>query len=141
ITFEPHRSKLVGDRAHVLFDSARIPGEIVDCLVVRKSFLESKRQTVKALIQSWFETRDYLNDHRQAACEKMAPREQVSPEAMERSLSLIEIPSLERNKELLETKRERTYESFKAMEREMRAAGISTGALPGIESLDGGALP
>ena len=60
---------------------------------------------------------------------------------MERSLSLIEIPSRETNRELLVTARQKTYENFKAMHREMLRAGISAGALPPIDTLEGGLVP
>ncbi|HEV8542932.1 MAG TPA: ABC transporter substrate-binding protein, partial [Verrucomicrobiae bacterium] len=141
ITFEPHRSKLLQAGGHVLFDSAQIPGEIVDFLVVRKSLIETRRKSLEMLIRAWFEAREYLIAERKSACAKMALREQVSPAEMEKSLSLIEIPSLEKNRELLVTARQKTYENFKAMHQEMLRSGISSGALPEIASLEGGLLP
>jgi NitT/TauT family transport system substrate-binding protein len=40
--------------AQSLFDSAALPGEIADCLVVRRSVLEDHPNFAKALLESWF---------------------------------------------------------------------------------------
>ncbi len=40
--------------AHSLFDSAQLPGEIADLLVVRRSVLQEHPNFAKALLESWF---------------------------------------------------------------------------------------
>ena len=67
VTFEPMRSRLLSAGGHLLFDSRQMPGQIVDLLVVRRSFVlrmgGRNRPLVRALAEGWF-----------AAVERMAAR-------------------------------------------------------------------
>lgn len=48
ITFEPIRSQLLAAGLRVIFDSAELPGEIVDVLVVRADLVEHRVQQLRA---------------------------------------------------------------------------------------------
>jgi len=54
ITFDPMRKKIIDMGGHVLFDSSRIPGEIVDVLVVRAEKIHLFKQNIKDLRRAWF---------------------------------------------------------------------------------------
>lgn len=104
VTFEPARSKLLQTGARQVFDSTKIPGEIVDVLVVRQDVLEHQSKTVQALLEGWFKALDYMEQHPQDAARRVAPREGVSPEAFLASLKLLEIPNLAENRIMLSAK-------------------------------------
>jgi outer membrane protein OmpA-like peptidoglycan-associated protein len=55
ITWEPYVSQmLTNDQLHVLVDSSRFTGYIVDCLVVSRDFLLKNQATVEAVLEAYF---------------------------------------------------------------------------------------
>ncbi|MBA4149262.1 MAG: ABC transporter substrate-binding protein [Verrucomicrobia bacterium] len=54
ITCEPFSSRLQTSGATVLFDSAQMPGEIVDVLIVREKTLRSHPRALANLLSGWF---------------------------------------------------------------------------------------
>ncbi len=101
VTFEPVRSNLLKFGAKVLFDSSKIPGEVVDVLVTRQDLLKTHKATMEKLIQGWFRALDYRKQHPEDADRRMAQREQVIPEQFTESLKLLQIPDLRTNLTLL----------------------------------------
>ncbi len=101
VTFEPVRSNLLKVGAQVLFDSSKIPGEVVDVLVTRRDLLRTRKATIEKLVQGWFRALDYRKQHPQDADRRMAPREQVTPEQFTESLKGVQIPDLQANLTLL----------------------------------------
>jgi flagellar motor protein MotB len=57
VLWEPFVSKLLKEypQAHILIDSSRFRGYIVDVLVVEKKFLEKNREDVEAIVQAYYE--------------------------------------------------------------------------------------
>lgn len=72
ITFEPMRSALIKQGATVLFDSHRIPGRILDVLVVRAEHIEAHRKALQTLVGARFRGLDYVAKHPQDAAERLA---------------------------------------------------------------------
>lgn len=97
VTFEPYRSRLLAAGARVLFDSSDTPGEVLDLLIVRKEVVDERLALLQRLVDGWFEAREHLLRNPQAAAEKMARREETSPEAFLESLKGLQIPSREQN--------------------------------------------
>ena len=137
VTFEPHRSKLLSRGAHVIFDSSQIPGEICDLLVVHKSLIETRPDTLRLLIRSWFESAQYLTANPRRACELMAKREHASPYDFACSLKLIEIPRLEQNLEFFGNNAQAGCARLEEIHTRLARAGIMRGPSPGAELLDG----
>ena len=102
VVFEPERSELLADGANELFDSSRIPGEIVDVLLVRDRLLETRPGDVRALADGWFGARELLERTPERALPIMAAREGVSEATMRRSLTGMEIPDRAANRRLLD---------------------------------------
>ncbi|AEF99570.1 hypothetical protein Metme_1136 [Methylomonas methanica MC09] len=75
VTFEPMKSRLAAKGFHNLFDSSRIPGEIVDTLVVREG-TEPSREVV--LIQAWQLGLRQLQADPQKAASLLAPSVELS---------------------------------------------------------------
>ncbi|MFY0524353.1 ABC transporter substrate-binding protein [Archangium gephyra] len=87
VTFEPYCQRLAAVGAHKLFDSASIPGEIVDVLVVRKDFLEAWPRQVDALLRGWFATLAWKQQHPEEAMQRMAGRLGLEPRRLQEALS------------------------------------------------------
>jgi NitT/TauT family transport system substrate-binding protein len=137
VTFEPHRSRLLSRGAHVIFDSSQIPGEISDLLVVHQSLIESRPDTIRHLVRSWFESAQYLSANPRRACESMAKREHVSAYDFAASLKLIEIPRQEENLEFFKDNARAGCAKLEQIHKQMSRAGIVGGPAPMAALLDG----
>ncbi len=80
VTFEPVKSRLLAAGGRVLFDSSKIPGEIVDVLVVRREALQARRAQLVHLLRAWFEALAYMRAKPEDAARRMAPRLGLPPE-------------------------------------------------------------
>ncbi|MBF0549582.1 MAG: ABC transporter substrate-binding protein [Deltaproteobacteria bacterium] len=98
VTFEPVKTQLIKKGAVVLFDSTKIPGEIVDVIVVRRSYLHDHPEQIESLVQNWFKALDYLKRNPQDAAQRMAARENLTPDQMGVALAGIIFPDREENR-------------------------------------------
>ena len=97
VTFDPYRTRLLGSGATTLFDSTRIPGEIVDLVAVRKSVLDQQPKAVQVLLAGWFKAIDYLEREPQDAARRMGVRQQTTGEQFQAALGGLHIPSRAEN--------------------------------------------
>jgi NitT/TauT family transport system substrate-binding protein len=74
VAYSPYCQRMVAAGAHVLFDSTRIPNEIVDVLVVRRGYLEANPEQVDALLKGWFAALAFIRDNPAEAAGHMGPR-------------------------------------------------------------------
>ena len=102
VTFEPVRGKLLARGAHILFDSSRIPGEIVDVLLVRSSYLQQYPDAVTVLVRGWFRAMTYTKRAPDEALARMARREGVSEAEYRDALRGLNLPDRDENLRLLE---------------------------------------
>lgn len=101
VTFEPVRGKLLAHGAHILFDSSRIPGEIVDVVLVRTDYLQRHPQVVADLVRGWQQAQDYMTRTPDDALARMARREGLTVDEMRVALRGVHLPSREENRKLL----------------------------------------
>lgn len=101
VTFEPVKTKLIAAGAIKIFDSSRIPGEIVDVLVVRSDYLERNTEKVRKLIEGWFRALKYMQTNQLHAAKLMAKREGLNEEEFLKSLSGLKFPDLRENRLML----------------------------------------
>jgi NitT/TauT family transport system substrate-binding protein len=97
VTFDPYRAELLRNGATMLFDSTRIPGEIVDLVAVRASVLDKQPKAVQSLLVGWFKAIDYLGREPSDAARRMGIRQQTSGEQYLAALRGMHIPSREEN--------------------------------------------
>jgi NitT/TauT family transport system substrate-binding protein len=74
--FTTQALKLPGSRA--LFTSKDFPGAIPDHLVVSRQLIKTHPEQVQALVNTWFDTLDYIRKHREEAYSIMAKRANVT---------------------------------------------------------------
>lgn len=101
VTFEPHRSTLLAAGAATVFDSSKIPGEIVDVLLTRRELSDSQSQALAALVSGWFRGLDHLRQHPDDAARRSAPRANVTPQQFLDSLQGLQLYDLQDNLRML----------------------------------------
>lgn len=101
VTFDPVREKLVNAGAKTLFDSSKLPGEIVDVLYIRRDVLEKNREAADALAAGWFRALGYLQKNPDDAARRISPRENLPPEEFLKSLKGLRFPGIKENMALL----------------------------------------
>ncbi len=76
VTFEPFRTQLLAKGAVEIFNSKQIPMEITDVTVITDSAYRDSPGLAANLVDSWYETLDYITSQQQAAYARMASRMQ-----------------------------------------------------------------
>ncbi len=101
VTFEPVKAKLISAGAHVIFDSSRIPGEVVEVLVARRRLLSDRSGDVAALKEAWYRALDYRRTHGSDAIRRMARIQATTPEVFQEAMKSLVVASREENERLL----------------------------------------
>ena len=101
VTFDPYRAQFLQAGARTLFDSAQIPGEIVDLLAVRASAIDKEPKAIQALLAGWFDAIDYMARNPKDAARQMGIRQQTSGEQFLAAQKGLHVPSREENLRML----------------------------------------
>lgn len=101
VTFDPYRAQMLAHGAATLFDSTRIPGEIVDLIAVRQSVLDKHPKTTQTLLAGWFKAINYLQRDPADAARRMGIRQQTTGEQYLAALRGLHIPSRDENLRML----------------------------------------
>jgi len=101
VTFDPYRAQFLRGGATTLFDSTRIPGEIVDLVAVRASVLEKRPKTIQALLTGWFGAIDYMKNDPMDAARRMGIRQQTTGEQFLQAQQGLKVPSRDENLKML----------------------------------------
>ncbi|EIJ41525.1 ABC-type nitrate/sulfonate/bicarbonate transport system, periplasmic component [Beggiatoa alba B18LD] len=101
VTFEPIRSHLLAAHAIQLFDSSQISGEIVDVLIMQKSYLDKYPQQIKYVVDNWFNALDYFKQHNEDAITHMAPRMKLPVADVMPMYKGLTLPDRQKNRQLL----------------------------------------
>ncbi|MBV1786890.1 ABC transporter substrate-binding protein [Marinobacterium sp. D7] len=97
VTFEPMRSRLLESGGVEVFNSRRIPDEVIDLLVVRPEIVENRPEQLAQLLDVWFRSVDYLTTQPAKAHALMSTRLRLTPEQVSQALTDIRIPDRQRN--------------------------------------------
>lgn len=100
VTFEPMSGRLMEKKANRLFDSTKIPGEVLDVLVSRKAFLDNHLHESMEITRGWYRALKHLSTNPADAYRRMEPRMGVSKTEIQKSFELMELVALEDNKYL-----------------------------------------
>lgn len=101
VTFEPMRSTLLKQGAHILFDSSRIPGRIIDVLAVRADVMSEHKQALLSLVAAHFKALDYQTSQPQDAARRLAPFLGVKENEVSAQYDGLKLPTLADNQALL----------------------------------------
>lgn len=73
VTWKPQLSEILASPdAQLVFDSSKIPGEIIDLLVINTATLKANPKLGKALVGAWYETMSVMSKKDQKALAHMA---------------------------------------------------------------------
>lgn len=101
VTFEPVKTALQKEGAHILFDSTQIPGEIVDVLVVREQFLQQNPNIAEKIQSAWYLALDYFAANPDQSAMMMSPRLGVDPLEVPALFDGLHLPAKEQSDLLL----------------------------------------
>jgi NitT/TauT family transport system substrate-binding protein len=101
VTFDPYRAQFLRAGATTLFDSTRIPGEIVDLLAVRATVIRKQPKAIQALLAGWFSAIDYIRRDPRDAARRMGIRQQTTGEQFLAAQQGLRIPTREENLAML----------------------------------------
>lgn len=101
VTFEPFNSRLAALGAHPVFDSSRMPYEILDVLVVREDAFQKRHDDVCHLARQWFRALAYLNEQPDDAIARMGKRLGKTPAEFRTMLGGLVLTGLPENLLLL----------------------------------------
>ena len=124
VTYEPMRTQLTRAGARTLFDSRRIPGELVDVLVARRTLVEERPEVLRGLAAAWFRARDYLQSEPADAARRVAAREAVTPEQFLHSMQGVRLPDRHENRRLLSGEDSSLHRVSRQLESVMRRARL-----------------
>jgi len=101
VTFSPVLDRLIEQGFRPLFSSRQVPGEIVDVLVVHERVLQTQSDQLDALISGWFQALTFLETNPEEAHALMSKRLAQTTEQVSESLSLLTLPGVGHNRQLL----------------------------------------
>jgi len=101
VTFEPVKSKLLELGGVDVFNSAQIPGEIVDVLVVHEKTLLAHPEHVRMLVENWYRAISHINRNLQQAAIDIAQRHHLTPAQVIDSFNGLNWGDRTRNRQLL----------------------------------------
>lgn len=140
VTFEPVRTNLLAAGAEQLFDSTQIPGEVVDVLVVRQSYLDQHGGAVRQLLKKWFDTLAYQDREPDDTARRISRRLGITPEEFLQSLEGLKIPDHRDNVRLIGGDAPMLVQSAQRLQKTMTDHGLLKALLPVAELIDGSAL-
>jgi NitT/TauT family transport system substrate-binding protein len=101
VTYEPLVTLLEQEGARRLFDTAQIPGEVVDVMVVRQDVLESRPEDVANITDAWFRAVETFERESDTALSTMAVRSGVTAEVFMISMKGILVPDRAESDQLI----------------------------------------
>ena len=128
VTFEPVRSELLQLGAQQLFDSSRVPGKIVDVLVVRKADSEVQRKHLLVLAKAWFRALRVIEKDHARAYPIMARHEHVQAAQLEQAMHGLTLIDRRQNLDQLSGNPSPLHKTALDIQRILKAAGLATGS-------------
>lgn len=102
VTFEPMLGRLLDKGATLLFSSREIPWEVINVIVTRADVAKSRQEDLAKLATAWFSVLGEVASRSPQLMEKLARREQQSPEQIARAFDGIVFPDRKSTLEVLE---------------------------------------
>lgn len=124
ITYEPYRSRVLSRGATELFSSRRIPGEIIDVLIVPDAVMDARQADLREFVRGVEKARRFFIEHPEEALAVMAGRQKLSPAVLERALEGVRLISLEENRSLMSGRGSTLLSLLNQQAKNMHRAGL-----------------
>ncbi len=134
VTMDPWRAQLLAAGARPVFDTSRIPGEVVDVLLTRPETIRQHGSELRLLVDGWFRAQEALVARRPGELVRMARRHQVTTAYLEQSLHNLELPGREANRRMLGRSTNSLADALRRLARVMTEQRLA-GPLPDPETL------
>jgi len=128
VTFTPAQDKLVQAGAEVLYDSSRVPGKIVDTLVVRAADVEAQKAHLHQFIKAWFSALSVIQQDKARAYPIMAMHEQVSPDQLGATMRGLMLLDRQQNLQQFSGNPSTLLGTSMDIHRILKASGLVTGS-------------
>lgn len=93
VTFDPICERLEAAGAVRVFDSQRMPNEIIDLLIAPADTVRDRHDDLASLVKGWMRAREHLQAHRAEALQRLAGRiRNRTADNLGRALDRLEIP-------------------------------------------------
>lgn len=103
VTYPPAMNQVLAvSKAHTVFTSADIPGEVVDVVVAERAFLERRAPEIQAILRAWDRAIAFEHLHPDEAHPIMAAREQLTVPEFRAALSGVQPLSIKDQRPLFE---------------------------------------
>ena len=124
ITFEPVRTKLLIDGGVEIFNSSMIQKEIVDVVIIRKSYLEKNQKNVKKILSAWFKALEHIHNNKKGTFELISKRLGISPDDTKKAYEGIILPDVLENKNMLFGKEPKLLKNLEMVSSKLVEAGM-----------------
>lgn len=104
VTFEPYKSQLARQGAHVLFSSKELPGQILDVLVVRTDVLDQHSSALRQLLVAYFEARQQIFNNDNNVLDILNRRLRLTRPELIDAYAGLKLPTLEENRSWLDNR-------------------------------------
>ncbi len=109
--FEPQMSKAASESGGaIIFDSADVPGELSDILMVKKSLSEDNPQAVQGLVNAWYAVQEKYEENPSEVLSIISEKSGISTEELEGFMSGLDMTDVEYNKDLFANNNEKMNE-------------------------------
>jgi len=98
VTYEPVAGELLRAGGHRVFDSSKIPNQIIDVLVVRRDAVVHYSRQLQLLVNGYFSARKLMEKDQQAALMLMSKRSDITKEHLDKAYEGLHLASLEENR-------------------------------------------
>jgi NitT/TauT family transport system substrate-binding protein len=115
--------------AHPLFDSARVPGKMIDVLVARDEDIGRYHNEMMEVVEGWNRALKYIHTEPDKAMQIMAKHEKMDTGDFTKAMQVVELLGVQRNSELLSGDQPAAGTNIEAVQRFLLERGlISMGA-------------
>jgi len=115
--------------AHPLFDSARVPGKMIDVLVARDEDIGRYHNEMMEVVEGWNRALKYIHTEPDKAMQIMAKHEKMDTGDFTKAMQVVELLGVQRNSELLSGDQPAAGTNMEAVQRFLLERGlISMGA-------------
>ncbi|MEO8342558.1 MAG: ABC transporter substrate-binding protein, partial [Gallionella sp.] len=128
VTFGATRGQLAREGAVVLFDSTKVPGKIVDVLVVRAADAVKRRVQMDAFVNAWFRALQVIQSDPARANPLLAQREQIKVAELEETLRGLLLVDLQKNLQQLSGDPPPLLQTAGEIQRILIQEGLTTGS-------------
>ena len=141
VTCEPDLTRLLSSGASLLFDSAQLPGQIVDVLVVPSATAGKRKEALRALVAGWMAAFARLDGDHAATVARLASGLSVDVATIERAVAGVRLGSLEINQKMLGGPSPALASTLADIESLAAGAGLLNGGRRGRVRFDNSFLP